>query len=410
MSAAIGSAASVILTWLVLLGGYGFSGCVSALDVRVTGQSVIDSSVNLARENALEDALQLAALQGGVDIRSSQHMTMGRVSADDVRIDARSRVQLKEIVDEGRSGDVYQVTITAEVRPQAMCADSQQHYRKAIAVAGFSLISPQQASVGGLGNIEQALPQVLISALNGQAAVQALDASGVRLYADPRTAPAMENSQQRLTTSVALATRLGAQYVVSGVVRDLDMTGVSAAVSAEQQRVSWRDLLGMPQQYPQRQFAMEVFVHDGLSGALLFQRQYQTQGVWNVDTNRVIGFATPVFWKTRYGIEVQQLLSGVVDDVTEVLRCQPFMARIVATRGNRLHIEAGAVAGIHPGDRFQVYRTGTFYNLDLEPRTELTNMATEVVIKQVQPQFVVAELNASAEALSIQRDDLVIAW
>ena len=73
-------------------------------------------------------------------------------------------------------------------------------------------------------------------------------------------------------------------------------------------------------------------------------------------------------------------------------------------------LEASAGAGIRPGDKFQVYRTGTFYNLDLEPRTELSDMATEVVVKQVQPQFVVAEMQLSAEHLAIQRDDMVIAW
>jgi len=57
-----------------------------------------------------------------------------------------------------------------------------------------------------------------------------------------------------------------------------------------------------------------------------------------------------------------------------------------------------------------VYRTCTFYNLDLEPRTELTDMATVVTVKQVQPQFIIADMASSAEHMSIQRDDMVIAW
>ena len=125
---------------------------------------------------------------------------------------------------------------------------------------------------------------------------------------------------------------------------------------------------------------------------------------------QAVGFGSPQFWQTGYGKEVRQVVQGAVADVNEVLRCQPFMARIVQARGNRLHIEASAGAGIRPGDKFQVYRTGTFYNLDLEPRTELTDMATEIVVKQVQPQFVVAEMQLSAERLAIQRDDMVIAW
>ena len=172
----------------------------------------------------------------------------------------------------------------------------------------------------------------------------------------------------------------------------------------------WLTLVGLDSSSHQRQFVMDVFVHDGLSGAMLFHRSYSAHGDWTrADTERT-GFATPQFWQTPYGDEVRELLSGVVDDVDEVLRCQPFMARIVKARGNRLHIEASAGAGIRPGDKFQVYRTGTFYNLDLEPRTELSDMATEVVVKQVQPQFVVAEMQLSAEHLAIQRDDMVIAW
>ena len=44
-----------------------------------------------------------------------------------------------------------------------------------------------------------------------------------------------------------------------------------------------------------------------------------------------------------------------------------------------------------------MYRTGTF-NLDLE-RTELTGTATEVVVKQVQPQFIIAEMKQVQNAL-----------
>ncbi|MEL7401418.1 MAG: FlgT C-terminal domain-containing protein, partial [Pseudomonadota bacterium] len=153
-----------------------------------------------------------------------------------------------------------------------------------------------------------------------------------------------------------------------------------------------------------------VFVHDGLSGAMLFHRSYSTSGDWDIARQQSVGFASPAFWNTGYGEEVRGLLSSVVDDLDEVLRCQPFMARVVKARGNRLHIEASAGAGIRPGDKFQVYRTSTFYNLDLEPRTELSDMATEVVVKQVQPQFVVAEMKYTAEHLAIQRDDMVIAW
>ncbi|MGB1092748.1 MAG: flagellar assembly protein T N-terminal domain-containing protein [Oceanobacter sp.] len=398
--------------WIVyplMLLNLGFAADLMAQTVEVTGRAAIGDSVYRAREEALKDAMAQASLRTGAQLRSSHHMSLGEVTQDDVSIQSHSRVSDVDVLWENESKGLYEVAIRAEVKPLAMCPGNQPVYRKSIAVAGFGLMDRQQTSLGQLGDIEQALPRELVQRLGQQGGVRALDASGITLYQDQRRAPSLETQQQRLTTSVSLATQLGAQYVISGVVRDLSLTGQSLEETSPS-RPNWRSMLGLPQAGKARAFAVDVFVHDGLSGALLYQNQYRTRGVWSLHPSRAVGFASAEFWSTNYGREVHQLMDGVVDDLAEVLRCQPFMARIVQTRGNRLHIDASAAAGIRPGDRFQVYRTGTFYNLDLEPSTELTDMATEVVIKQVQPQFVIAEMKHSAEHLAIQRDDLVIAW
>lgn len=380
-----------------------------SLSVEVVGQAPLDGAISRVRELALEDAMRKASLRAGAQISSTQLMEHGIVEEDEVTL--RSDAQLKnvEVLWEDQTEGIYEIAIRADVSAQAMCPNNSQRYRKAIAVAGFGLAKPMQATLGQLQNIEQDLPRVLVNTLNDRGATHALDATRTSLYRDPRRAPSAETPQQRLTTSVSLATQLGAQYVVSGVVRDLSMIGESRKTAPDISD-SWLSMFGLAGGDDRRQFVLDVFVHDGLSGAMLFQRSYSTAGHWPVPRQQGVGFASPKFWQTHYGDEVRTLLSSVVDDLDEVLRCQPFMARVVKARGNRLHIEASAGAGIRPGDKFQVYRTGTFYNLDLEPRTELSDMATEVVVKQVQPQFVVAEMKFTAEHLSIQRDDMVIAW
>lgn len=382
---------------------------VRALTVEVVGQAPLDGALSHARQQALEDAMQQASLRAGAQVSSTQLMEQGVVKQDDVQLRSQAELKNVEVLWEEQQNGLYQVAIRADVSAGVMCPNSSQRYRKAIAVTGFGLAQPMQATLGRLENIEQDLPRVLVNTLNDRGATHALDATRTSLFRDPRRAPSAETPQQRLTTSVSLATQLGAQYVVSGVVRDLAMQGETRD-STPGQGERWLSLLGLEGNDHERQFVLDVFVHDGLSGAMLFQRSYATQGEWDVARQQRVGFASPRFWKTGYGQQVRGLLTSVVDDLDEVLRCQPFMARVVKARGNRLHIEASAGAGIRPGDKFQVYRTGTFYNLDLEPRTELSDMATEVVVKQVQPQFVIAEMQYTAEHLAIQRDDMVIAW
>ncbi|MFC3678789.1 flagellar assembly protein FlgT [Bacterioplanoides pacificum] len=380
-----------------------------SLTVEVVGQAPVEGALSHARQQALEDAMQQASLRAGAQVSSTQLMEQGVVKQDDVQLRSQAELKNVEVLWEDQQHGLYQVAIRADVSAGVMCPNSSQRYRKAIAVTGFGLAQPMQATLGRLENIEQDLPRVLVNTLNDRGATHALDATRTSLFRDPRRAPSAETPQQRLTTSVSLATQLGAQYVVSGVVRDLAMQGETRD-STPGQGERWLSLLGMESNDHERQFVLDVFVHDGLSGAMLFQRSYATQGEWDVARQQRVGFASPRFWKTGYGQQVRGLLTSVVDDLDEVLRCQPFMARVVKARGNRLHIEASAGAGIRPGDKFQVYRTGTFYNLDLEPRTELSDMATEVVVKQVQPQFVIAEMQYTAEHLAIQRDDMVIAW
>jgi len=390
-------------TWLITCALAVVSvGSHSAETVQVTGRAAIVGAPAFAREQALEDAMHQASLRASAQVRGMQTLENGALVDERLSVRTSGQVRNVEVLSEHVNDGMYEIRIRADVDDSALCPASDQHFRKAVAVAGFGLARPQQATLGRLENVEQALPRWLADSLNDSGAVHALDATRISLYQDPRRAPSAETAQQRLTTSVALATQLGAQYVVSGVVRDL-------AMHPTPERGLMSRLAGFTRA-PQRDFVVDVYIHDGLSGAMLFQRSYKAQGGWDLHRGERTGFASPDFWATDYGRQVSGALHQAADDVTEVLRCQPYMARIVKARGNRLHIEAGASAGIRPGDTLKVYRTGTFYNLDLEPRTELTDMAAEAVVRQVQPQFIIADLEWPAERLAIQRDDMVIAW
>ena len=375
--------------------------------VEVQGQAPIAGSINHARQQALEDAMRQASLRAEAHVVSTQLMSKGLITQDDIELKSQANIKDVEVLWEGAEQGIYNVTIRADVKPMQMCQQGNS-LRKAVAVTGFGLVSAKQTSLGQLQNIEQDLARVFINTFNDSGQMHALDASHIGLYSNPKFAPSVQNQQRHLTTSMALAQNLGAQYIVSGIVRGLDT--LSTAADRVEQDESWLSLVGLTDEPTERQFVVDVFVHDGFSGALIFSNTYATQGKWNLDRMANVRFASPAFWRSNYGHAVKDLLAGAIDDVSMSLRCQPFMAKIIRTEGKRLHIEALAGAGIRPGDKFSIYRSGTFYNLDLEPRIELTNTDMKATVSQVQPQFIVAELSMSAQQLSIQRDDIVIAW
>ena len=385
----------------------GWASLAEAFVVEVQGQAPIAGSINHARQQALEDAMRQASLRAEAHVVSTQLMSKGLITQDDIELKSQANIKNVEVLWEGAEQGIYNVTIRADVKPMEMCQQGNS-LRKAVAVTGFGLVSAKQTSLGQLQNIEQDLARVFINTFNDSGQMHALDASHIGLYSTPKFAPSVQNQQRHLTTSMALAQNLGAQYIVSGIVRGLDT--LSTAADRVEQDESWLSLVGLTDEPTERQFVVDVFVHDGFSGALIFSNTYATQGKWNLDRMANVRFASPAFWRSNYGHAVKDLLAGAIDDVSMSLRCQPFMAKIIRTEGKRLHIEALAGAGIRPGDKFSIYRSGTFYNLDLEPRIELTNTDMKATVSQVQPQFIVAELSMSAQQLSIQRDDIVIAW
>ena len=393
----------LFISWISFSSSY-----VCAYVVEVEGQAPIAGNVSYARQQALEDAMRQASLRAEAHVVSTQLMSKGVIQQDDIKLKSQGKVKDVEVLWEDARDGIYSVAIRADVKPVQMCQSQGNSLRKAVAITGFGLVSAKQTSLGQLQNIEQDLARVFINTLNDSGQMHALDASHIGLYEKPAYAPASQNQQRHLTTSMTLAQNLGAQYIVSGIVRGLDT--LSTVADKAQDNETWLSLVGLTDEPAERQFAIDVFVHDGFSGALIFSNSYATQGRWNLDRMANVRFASPAFWKSHYGHAVKDLLAGAIDDVSMSLRCQPFMAKIIKTEGKRLHIEALAGAGIRPGDKFSIYRSGTFYNLDLEPRIELTNTDMQATVKQVQPQFIVADLNMSAQQLSIQRDDIVIAW
>lgn len=373
------------------------------------GSAVMGTDLTVSRDNAIRDALRQASLQVGGSIHSSQMLVDGLVTQDQTQLKTNGQFRHVRVLNEKLHNGIIEVKIRAEFIEDGQCKTNQGNgYRKAVAVAGFALQNPKDAVLGGLYNIEQRLSGVLSKTLNARHRLHAMDSGHVLLFSSIDRAPSSQNNLQRLTNSVELAKGLGAQFVVSGVIRDLAMINPDADIK----RI-WDmplDSVGLTRDKRHRNFVLDVYVHDGISGSLMFQNTYATSGIWEYDDFKRTGFATPEFWKVDYGSQVKLLLSEVVNDLNQNLGCQPYMAKIIHTEGDYVKLDTGGSIGMRPGDELTVFRTSTFYNLDQEAMTQLKDTKVKATITQVQPKFAIAKLNKTPSRFSIQREDVVIAW
>ena len=362
-----------------------------------------------AKVRALRRAIENASIQVSANVHSTQVMENGNLTVDYLRVNSAAKVSDIQIMSEGRQGDFYHVSIIAYVSPDQVCANVMaNHYRKSVAVTGFPLEHPKHASLGHLGSVDRSLAALLVNDLSGLQGVRALNANYMTLYPNTPSAPTQISPRMTLTRAVGAAKELGVQFVVSGVIRDLAMENPKAPRAANWDK--WVKKVGITKAKRTRHFVFDVFVHDGYSGALVFQTRYRTYGIWNERNNARVGFGTAKFFSTDYGQNVRTLLDQAIIDLQKTIQCQPFMASIAQVSGNRIYVAGGAESGLRPGDFLSVYRTSEKFDRQGESFWQITDTRVVAEVKQVQPYYAGAELAIGTERLNLQMDDLIMAW
>ena len=362
--------------------------------VRAQGQAPIVYGDHIsAREQALRQALQQASMQVSARVNSSQLMQQGKIVVDQLKINSAARIDEMVIDSETQADGLYTLNLRAQVSAQYACATHiANSFRKSIAVTALALPQPQQTTVGRLGDVGLGFTQALLQQLHPLPGVRAIDAS------DWVIAGAIEPQQVR-----QIAQQYRAQFVLSGTIRDLSVMD----------EPWWKEglrQLNWPLARGNRLFGVYIQLHDGYSGELVYQSRYATQGSWRAGRHQTLTFGSAAFWQTDYGQQVQQLLVQMVESLQQTVRCQPYIAQIKQVQGRRLYLSMEAHSGLRPGDRINVYHTQQHFDRQQQPFVQLVDTQMVAVVKQVQPNFAIADLSINAQRLNVQMDDLVMAW
>ncbi|RCX00017.1 flagellar assembly protein FlgT [Marinomonas foliarum] len=376
-----------------------------AKSVDAVGEAVIyNNDIADARYRATQQAIKQAVLESGSRVNIKDALNNGELESN-LEIRSSGYVQKARILSEEQNGDFLRVIARVDVTSDSQCSTGPtSYYRKTVGVTGFELQDPLQARLGGLNNISRELPKDLADEINKQGYLRALTATNIAIYPDLINAPSSTNYDGSLTNVTRISEQLGVQYIVSGVIRDIGEVYLRFPNDKES-----KDLLdeGIDKE---RNFVVDIYIYDGFSGALLFEQRYSEIGNWDISDHAKVGFGSAKFWSVHYGKVVQQALKESALDTSNQLRCQPFIANIFRTEGNRIHISAGSLSGIKQGDKFNVYRRYEVFNQLQSSQTQLNNANISVTIKQVQPNFSVGELVVDSHILNVQQQDVVIAW
>ena len=240
--------------------GHSFAQTVDAVGTAI----IYNGDITDARYRATQQAIKQAVLQSSSRVSVNDILNNGELNSD-LKIRSAGRVQHAKIISETQKGDFLTVVARVNVTADYMCSNgATNYYRKSVAITGFALEHRQQASLGGLGNISRELPKDFADAINKQGFLRALAATNIVLYPDSINAPSLTNNDDTLTDVVRIAHKLGTQYVVSGVIRDI------APLYIRRPNDPYASTDDKSEK--QRDFVLDIYIYDGFSGALLFGR------------------------------------------------------------------------------------------------------------------------------------------
>ncbi|WP_340122409.1 flagellar assembly protein T N-terminal domain-containing protein [Methylobacter svalbardensis] len=377
--------------------------------VTVEGQAAISNGMPLlAKKQALQDAIRQASMQSSTNIHSRTLVDQNNVSFDTVSMRTAAAVSNTKIIKEWTADNIYHVVAMVELSADNSCTP---HYRKRIIATAFPLVKQEQVIGYETQDLYGGIPRELNNLLMESGEFIGSNATHINLYPRPDLAPELQDRTAYHPSKVMqIAAANGVQFVLSGVIRDLEvesseyMRGAGPLAFA---RSLARDVVA------RRGIGIDVYVHDGYTGALLFQQRYVDNVIGDVFIPATYSVGSERFNATSTGGKIAQIINQASTDIRLSLSCYPFTTRIIEIKDDMVFIDAGAQERLNVGDQLVVYSTmGNDLHLDggLSFIGKDKQAVGILTIRNITPRYAIGKLEIPARELGVKVGDWVKSW
>ncbi|WP_373976200.1 flagellar assembly protein T N-terminal domain-containing protein [Chitinibacter sp. SCUT-21] len=371
-----------------------------------------------ARRAALADALENAALFNGASVKASSQS--GQKWGESSQIRGAPIGEYRTVKEWQSNGflhvivDVDPAIVAARVQGNeavsskpAQCTGAD--YKRKILVSHFWVQRPAQMS--DLDRFPEGLQLEMVRKFydSGNYIAQRAPSEAVFDLLPQYVDPILQPERVR-----EMARRYAVQFVVGGIVRDISTSGERYTttygndVRAGERKIELNVPLvnftqfGLKATPAARRFEYELFVFDGVSGALINRHRLAGKASGSVVQDTATSMGSEGFKETDFGRLVDAKLAEGAARVSQDVSCIPFSARITRVEKGRVYFDAGGTSKVAVGDTMQVYRVmpGAL-PLDaasFEPTMSLglpEEIVGNITVSQVQPLFAVGAMAGS---------------
>lgn len=306
-----------------------------------------DVSVDIARTKAMENALKKALLVSGASVSSVQQVVNGLITQDEISIRASGSVNSIELVDEIHTNNIITVTIRADIFPQEKKCFAV-NFKKSLLVTRSHLIHREQANIGDIYEIDQAVMRKLNQELNLKSTFTHTSSILNNKTDFSRLNNSLSSDKISLLTQ-SLSDRTDSQYIMFS-----EITNISFENDSTNSWLFWQ------QGIYRRNFAMNIFLYNGFNGELVWQEAYQNSAPWTFTKRIKVDVNGSRFWQSNYGVMVENIVGKAIKDIDENIMCEPSRGKIIKVDGNQITINLGRDHGLKIGDQFNLLHSTEF--------------------------------------------------
>jgi len=355
---------------------------VVAKAITVNGQAPINKGAKfLARKQAFRDAIRNVSLQTG-----SNHSSEAILGST-------------KVVDEWIADNIYHLQVLAVLSEGHVC---NSPYRKRIIATAFPGVVSGQISANETQDLYSGIPREMMNILMESGGFIGKNKTHTVLYSQPDMAPEIiDETGYQESVIVQMAQEHGAQFVLSGVIRDFEVESteyIRGSGILSQMKSMMRDFVA------RRSVAIDIYVHDGLTGALLFQHRYTDSVVGDVWVPSGYTVGSERFKSTPSGHKISKIIQLASKDIGRLFTCYPFSTTVLKVENNKVYIAAGAQDKLKQGDSLVVYAVKGGGAMQANELVGVIN------IQDVQAGFSVGEMELTSDVRKIKSGDLVKSW
>lgn len=287
----------------------------------------------------------------------------------------------------------------AEVRKfgNNQCNNNENNaLQKTLLVTAFPRINPTSSNAGSLSDAEHQLPQLLSEQLESKHNI----INPVQIN-EGLPSPGSSSDNLLAQQIQKLARNQRTQLVLTGEIVDMGMAHPEATYNPGLYTRFVNglfDVVNIKNSFDKRErvFSFQVNLRDGFTGQSLFNKRYDTYGIWGLTGQ--VGFGTPLFWKSDYGQQVKGLIKMASKEVGAVVQCQPYIAQIDSHAGQaQILLQGGANNGLRTGDTLALYQmvvqgSETEY---AQHQVRLVNRNATIELREVYPSHSVGVVNGT---------------